>query len=402
MFLLGFSLLLCLALFLIADWLRTNRILQSPSGRDLSNGCETSDPIREHALKRNCSSTAHWGKEAYPFFTDNLGFRDSVVRVVPESVPQPRVLVLGDSYTEGMCKWDDTYVGMLASRFVQYDFLNGGITSYSPSNYLNTARMVLRKGIQFDEVIVFIDISDVQDEAAFYHDVDDSGAVTGPPKQPWVFGRYEWVRAFIAHRLLLTNALLEFIQGGLVKLGYYHLTLGLFGNTLDMDRSAWTYRPVNEQEGFYPTGRGYGPLGVKGGIQKEIRKMDELQRELAAHNVPLSVVVYPQPPQLAHDKVDSWEVRIWRDWCEGKCKRFISLFPAFFAAKNECPWYARGCWYDMYFIFGDLHYNAAGNAVVADVVGRNLDRLPVLKVSDSANAPATSGAAHSPTLPARR
>ena len=33
------------------------------------------------------------------------------------------------------------------------------------------------KGLQFDEAIVFIDISDVQDEAALVHDIERSGRV---------------------------------------------------------------------------------------------------------------------------------------------------------------------------------------------------------------------------------
>ena len=88
--------------------------------------------------------------------------------------------MLGDSFTEGKIAWRDSYVGRIAAHFPQYDFLNGGVSSYSPSNYFNVARMVLAAGYDIDEVIVFIDISDVQDEATFYQDADASGAVTGP------------------------------------------------------------------------------------------------------------------------------------------------------------------------------------------------------------------------------
>ena len=67
-------------------------------------------------------------------------------------------------------RWADTYVGQIAAKFPQYDFLNGGVESYAPSNYLNVTRQLLDRGVKFDEVIVFIDISDAQDEAAFYQD----------------------------------------------------------------------------------------------------------------------------------------------------------------------------------------------------------------------------------------
>ncbi len=101
-----------------------------------------------------------------------------------------------------------------------------------------------------------------------------------------------------------------------------------------------------------------------------------LWQELAKRNIPISVVVYPWPTQIVHDTADSRQVRIWREWCEGKCKRFVSLFPAFFAVKEQCPRLEPGCWYLDYFIFGDIHYNSAGNALVAEVVTKSLSETP--------------------------
>src|SRR5664280_3618165 len=89
-----------------------------------------------------------------------------------------------------------------------------------------------------------------------------------------------------------------------------------------------------------------------------------LWQELQKRNIPLSVVVYPWPAQVVHDTIDSKQVLMWRDWCTGKCESFISLFPAFLAVKNQCPQGQPGCWYLNQFVFGDEHYNAAGNAVV--------------------------------------
>ena len=106
------------------------------------------------------------------------------------------------------------------------------------------------------------------------------------------------------------------------------------GDAFDMEGAAWTYRKVNETD---PYPAGYAPLGVEGGIAKEKAKMTLLWQELEKRNIPLSVVVYPYPAQVVHDTVDSRQVRIWREWCEGKCKRFISLFPAFLAVKEQCP-----------------------------------------------------------------
>jgi len=149
-----------------------------------------------------------------------------------------------------------------------------------------------------------------------------------------------------------------------------------------------------------PYETGYAPLGLEGGIAKEKEKMDVLYRELKERNIPISVVVYPWPAQLAHDNVDSRDVRIWRDWCAGKCKRFVDLFPAFFAIKDACPRTQSGCWYLSSFVFGDTHYNSAGDALVADVLTKSLlqtaptKRQPVVSGDDSKRSVSATGRQH--------
>jgi hypothetical protein len=118
---------------------------------------------------------------------------------------------------------------------------------------------------------------------------------------------------------------------------------------------------------------------VEAGIAKEKMKMDLLWQELAKRNIPISVVVYPWPAQLIYDNVCSREVRIWQDWCAGKCKRFVTAFPEFFAVKEQCPKSAPGCWYLKDYVFGDIHLSAEGNAIVADVVSKSLEQAPAVK-----------------------
>ncbi len=336
------------------------------------------DPVRFYALAPNCSCIRLWGKSSYPMFTNNLGFRDDRIRDVPLKDEKPRILILGDSHAEGMTAWEDTFVGRIATSFPQYDFLNGSMGAYSPSDYLNTARMVFQKGIAIDEVIVFLDISDAQDEAALYRDKDATGAVTAPRAKALLQDRYGKVREYINKHFLITDDILEFFERNLVRLGCYHLDRGE-GNEFDQERGAWTYRKVNDT---LPFEAGYAPLGLEAGIAKEKSKMDILWQELARRNIPISVVVYPWPNQIAHDTTDSRQVRIWREWCEGKCKRFVSLFPAFFAVKAQCAGLEPGCWYLDYFIFGDIHYNSAGNALVAEVVTKSLSETPPEKRPD--------------------
>jgi hypothetical protein len=370
------SLLLSVAAFVAIDYAYSKVVLGSAVSGGPHGFCFSRDPVRAFAFLPNCSCVRPWLGSSYEFNTNNLGFRDQRVREVPLTTSRPRILILGDSAPEGMTSWQDSFIGRIAAKFPQYEFLNSSVEGYSPSNYLNTARMLLDKKVDFDEAIVFIDISDAQDEAAFFHDKDSSGAVATARGKHTKSSQYSDARLWINNNLLLTNDVFQFFERELVRLGWYHLDLGHGGNEFDLERSAWTYRQVSDTE---PYETGYAPLGLEGGIAKEKSKMDALFGELRARNVPISVVVYPWPAQIAHDTVDSRQVRIWRDWCQGKCKRFVTLFPAFFAIKDQCPRLQPGCWYLSHFIFGDTHYNSAGDAIVADVISRSLEEAPASK-----------------------
>ena len=378
------SLVVSIVVFVAFDYVYSKAILGSAaSGGGGHSLCFSRDPVRAFAFQPNCSCIRPWLGHSYEFKTNSLGFRDAEIREVPMTDPRPRILILGDSAPEGMTSWDDSFIGRVATNFPQYEFLNASVEGYSPSNYLNTARMVIQKGVQFDEAIVFIDLSDAQDEAAFFHDVGSSGAVAPAGHKSSKSSTYSDARLWINNNLLLTNDVFDFFEKTLVRFGWYHLDLGHGGNEFDLERSAWTYREVSDDE---PYETGYAPLGLERGIAKEKAKMNLLWQELQRRNIPISVVVYPWPAQLAHDTVDSRDVRIWREWCEGKCKRFITVFPAFFAIRESCPRLQPGCWYLSHFLFGDTHYNSAGDAVVADVIDKALTHNPPVKVQASASA----------------
>ena len=223
-----------LAPFLILDWFHSAAVRRSsPSGGQRCNNCGVRDPVRHHAFKPDCTAVYPWGGSWYEFSTNSLGFRDEKVREVPLADTRPRILILGDSMTEGMLPWRDSYVGRIAAHFSQYDFLNGAARSYSPIQLLQRdAHRVLARGYDIDEVIVFIDISDVQDEATFYRDKDASGAVTGPQSECYPISWWARTRMFIAGRLFLTNHVLQSFERFLVGHGFYHLSTGAAGRCL--------------------------------------------------------------------------------------------------------------------------------------------------------------------------
>ncbi|MDH4161427.1 MAG: hypothetical protein OEW15_01895 [Nitrospirota bacterium] len=121
-----------------------------------------------HGLKENCHSEGWWGHVYYIIETNSLGFKDRRVRDVPLRTAGRRIVFMGDSFTEGLgIPEDKTFVGLVEDLFGGrgYDILNAGVVSSSPIVYYNkTKYYVEKKGLQINDLFVFLDISDVHDE----------------------------------------------------------------------------------------------------------------------------------------------------------------------------------------------------------------------------------------------
>ena len=156
--------------------------------------------IHSHGLAPNFDGDDRWGSARYRFVTNSLGFRDAVVRDVPLTAATRRVLLIGDSFTEGIgVPFEQSFAGLLHAggqqRADRIEFLNAGVVSYAPTIYYKKIKHWLDQGLRFDEVIVFSDISDVADEATSNSCLDDqkqlpkdcvplSAAPAGPPRPP--------------------------------------------------------------------------------------------------------------------------------------------------------------------------------------------------------------------------
>jgi hypothetical protein len=135
------------------------------------------DPAYTHTLKPNFAGCDSWKGRPYPVFTNSLGFRDASVRDVPLAAGRKRILFIGDSATEGIgVAYEETFVGLIARAFPEADVLNAAVESYSPSTYYEKLKYYIDAGLKFDEAIVYIDISDMQDEASRYH-YDENGVL---------------------------------------------------------------------------------------------------------------------------------------------------------------------------------------------------------------------------------
>jgi hypothetical protein len=321
-----------------------------------------------HGFAANYAGYEHWGPLYHPFYTNNLGFKDGMVRNVPAKTDIHRVLLIGDSFTEGMgMSFEDSFAGLLfkagQAHVEKIEFLNAGVALYSPVIYFQKIKFFLESGLTFDEVIVFLDLSDVGEEATRnfcidddpryrrYCDADDSNDALDATEK-----LREWIRRNLVvlyrTRLMIRNEIEKLRGDGFNAEGV------LAVDSAENAETSWT---------FPNSTTALPPLGLDGGIERSLKNMQALADLLAERGIPMTIVVYPWPVQLAHDDRDDRHVAIWREFCVKNCKAFIDLFPAFFAAKDT-----HADWYNRFFIYGDVHFSAEGHMLVFRELSKHL------------------------------
>lgn len=351
----------CLALFLAFDFAWSSLTV----GEESQRPARIANPVYDHGLAAGFDGHDVWGEVRHRLVTNSLGFKDASTRTIPLKPASRRVLLIGDSFAEGIgMGYEDSFAGLLQragqQRNDRIEFLNAGVASYSPVIYYKKIKYLLDLGLQFDEVVVLSDTSDVTDEANSYFCIDDDPKYRAhcTPAE----GSMQPAAAapkkgnFLIDRFVVTNR---------VRIAVKRSIQSLLGNrrasiNTDHARIGWTIPGLD-------VSRDYKPLGVEGGIARSLQNMRALSDLLAARNIPLSIVVYPWAQQVAQGDRNSRQVSLWREFCEGRCKAFINLYPVFFAAAAT-----DRNWYERYYILGDDHFSIEGNQLVFRELARQL------------------------------
>jgi hypothetical protein len=350
--------LYCLALFFIFDFLYST----FTAGQEHERTARIYDPVYDHGFAPNFDGYDVWGEARYRLITDSRGFKDFAVREVPLQSTSHRILIIGDSFAEGIgMSYANSFAGLLQAagqaRPNKIEFLNAGVASYSPSIYYKKIKYLIDRGLKFDEVWLFSDSSDVEDEATSYFCIDDDpkyhAYCTVPPGAipPPAVNK----RDFFIDHFVVTNRVRITVKR------WIQSRLGNRRRSIDNDhnRIGWTTP--------HPDPAHYQPLGVDGGIARSLENMTRLSDLLANRGIPLTIVVYPWAQQIAQNDRDSRQVKLWEDFCPGHCKAFINLFPVFFAAADHDE-----DWYQHLYILGDDHFSVAGNRMMFQELAKRL------------------------------
>lgn len=315
-------------------------------------------PVYHHGLAPLISQDhERWGPVAYPYRTNSLGFRDASCRQVEPRSPRRRLLFMGDSFTEGVgVAWPESFVGRIDAALSPggTEVLNAGVELYSPLIYYRKTQSLLEDtGLRFDEVLLFLDISDIQDEVTYA--VDGQGRVVFDERRRRLEERANWAYSAGFPRLRRLERLLD--EHTLLLGRLYHLVERPLGNPRHRG-AAWTFDDRVFEE--------YG----REGLARAREHMDALVGLLRPRGICLTVAVYPWPDQVLERDRNSRQVRFWREWAQQNGAGFIDLFPEFVGSEDPALVVERD------FIPGDVHWNASGHRRVAEAVLRELAVRP--------------------------
>ena len=318
----------------------------------------TTHEIYHHDLKKNFSEVQYWSDLTYKLCTNSFGFKSSCDNIINEK--DFDIVFIGDSFTEGIgLSYEDTFVGLFSNKHPELRVANMGVSSYSPSIYRSKIQYYLEKEkMKFNHVFVFIDISDIQDEALVYERLIDNRVVNQSQSQ--VQAQFQdpvisTIKKFLAETPVTYSLLsmLYHLNDKKVHEPQYQLT----------SRAEWTYNPQSED---------YGNKGVQFGVDTSIHHMEALYNLLTERNIKLSIGIYPWPNQLKYDVVNNKQARIWRDFCKGKCSYFINTMPVFFKylqSNGEVKTFQ-----DLY-IYDDIHFNKNGNRIIFEEIEKNFLKI---------------------------
>ncbi len=321
-------------------------------------------PYFHHALRTNQNRRTHWGGLRYSMITNSLGFRDSEIRDVPLQSDARRVVLIGDSMIEGLgVRYEDTVAGQLQQRWAPQgvEVFNAGVVSFSPHLYhLRVRHLIEEVGLQFTHLIVFIDISDIQDET-FYETFQPVKASS--QLADWWRGHslmYQVAALFSAPEMRTNN---QFRTDAEVNVWMEATDAYQVGTDPEIGRWKWTLdEAIYEQWG-------------RQGLRLARTHMTQLNDLCSEHQIELTVAVYPAPAQIYANDIDSRQVRFWQEFCEEFDLTLINLFPTFIDRAYAGP----GEIYQRFFNANDTHWNPAGHHLVADKIDQ--------AIGDSTSAP---------------
>jgi hypothetical protein len=214
-------------------------------------------------------------------------------------------------------------------------------------DYLKAKYLIEKVGLKFNELYLFIDISDIEDEIVYEKFTFPSFI----KRTDYFFKRkslfYQFLRDNLLNKYKLTTIKKDknFINND----NYANMFL-INSELAYEDRDKWTYDSAIFEK--------WGAKGLKLAKENTIKLYDLCKK----NNITMNIVVYPKPMQILNSDLESIQVIFWKTFSLEKNINFISFFPCFINDTSPRETIEK------YFIKGDVHWNENGNKLIADIL----------------------------------
>jgi lysophospholipase L1-like esterase len=330
--------------------------------------------IYHHDLKANVEELESWGSFRYKLITNSLGFRDFEIKNIEKiNLKKKRILLIGDSMTEGTIEYSDTYSGLLTKYFEEdYEILNAGVGSYSPTNYYYKIKYYLDHGYKFDHIIIFLDISDVIDEQQYEYDSDDNLILNQNFNKKNTQKLFIYLRDnFITFRTISlirdnTEKLKNYIKfkynsSIFFKKNFFSITqkdIALY-RMINLDIGAWTQDVKEFRFNIQKANTGINRA------EKNLLRIFDLAKK---KEISTNLVIYPWPNQIYFK--DNYYKKYWLNFSTNNKIDFIDVYSAIIDPKKPPEENILEN-----YIMGDIHFNKKGNIKIFEAIKKKIKLL---------------------------
>lgn len=309
-----------------------------------------------HHILPNQKAKHKWGGRVYNIYSNSLGFKDEAVRKVALKSDDYRILFLGDSFVEGEgCLYEETFVGKVGEKLKsqKVEVLNAGVTSYSPKlYYAKTKYLVEEMGLDIDEMFVFIDVSDINNEMDYKDYKSDVENPAVPFKNDvgrWWGKRY---KHFIRNYSFFYNRFRN-LKKQIKTMKEAHAAEMEEGQMQNLGNEQWS---LNDEA-----------AKVHPGWEHAFSNMEKLIAITKSKGIKLTIVTYPWPENIKAGRKEIVYNKFWKEFAKRNNVAYLDLFQVFVNDNAQET-------IKEYYIDGDCHWNPKGHDVVTE------ELLKVIKI----------------------
>ena len=318
-----------------------------------------------YELKKNCAGKYRF-KKSFPIvktITDEMGLRIGK-KSLPKKKDKKNIFIFGDSFTYGVgIEFEKTYAGLIEQKYSNYNVYNFGVGSYSPSVHLYKLKKTLEKNIFPEKILLFLDLTDLLDEATRWQYNDQSGEIK-------LFNNHTYKNSKKKEKFLKRN--FKILNNVSSYLNFYtrnlrELTNIKLNNPRKIKTSiqgSFTYKDLNSLDKRFWNDDAFSK--GKKNLRKRLLQIADISKQ---YNIEFYLIIYPwaETLEFGQDKF-SWS-NYAKEICSNENCRLIDAIPNFLNYKNQNLNWST----ELYFL-NDEHFNEKGANLLYTTVIENLNR----------------------------